>query len=32
MGVMSREEGLARLNKAGDAAIIQSVKTKLGLT
>jgi tRNA(Ile)-lysidine synthase TilS/MesJ len=32
MGVMSREEGLKRLNKSGDKSIIRSVKSKLGLT
>jgi len=32
MGVMSRDEGLARLNKAGDETVIQAVKSKLGLT
>lgn len=32
MGVMSRDEGLTRLNKSGDEAVIQSVKSKLGLT
>ncbi|OPY91683.1 MAG: hypothetical protein A4E72_00061 [Syntrophus sp. PtaU1.Bin208] len=31
MGVMSRDEGLARLNKAGDKRVIQSVKTRLGI-
>jgi tRNA(Ile)-lysidine synthase TilS/MesJ len=32
MGVMSREEGLTRLDKSGDEGVIQSVKSKLGLT
>lgn len=32
MGVMSREEGLTRLDKAGDEGVIKSVKSKLGLT
>ena len=32
MGVMSREEGLARLGKSGDEGVIQAVKSKLGLT
>jgi len=31
MGVMSREEGLTRLDKAGDEGVIQAVKSKLGL-
>ncbi|HRR40183.1 MAG TPA: phosphoadenosine phosphosulfate reductase family protein [Syntrophales bacterium] len=32
MGVMSREEGLSRLNKSGDEKIIDAVRTKLGLS
>ncbi len=31
MGVMSREEGLNRLNKSGDEGVINAVRTKLGL-
>ncbi|NPV03125.1 MAG: hypothetical protein HPY67_00100 [Syntrophaceae bacterium] len=32
MGVMSREEGLARLNKPGNEEVIRAVKKRLGLT
>jgi len=32
MGVMSREEGLKRLNQSGDETVIHAVKLKLGLS